>query len=81
MKIEEQVVDIINENLNIQLVWPANRNDILLNIGMDSVNFIMSIVELEEEFGICFPESFLVRSDTVTLNDFCLVVCEELSKK
>lgn len=76
MKVEENIVNIISENLEVNLNLIQNRSDKLVNYGMDSVVFIMCVIDLEEEFNILLPESFLIVGEDVTLDDFIKVVYE-----
>lgn len=55
--------------------------DLIDDLGMDSVNFISLIVELEAEFDIQIPDDMLLLENFKCVDDIVSVIENELSNK
>ena len=55
--------------------------DLIDDFGMDSVNFISLIVELEAEFDIQIPDDMLLLENFKCVDDIVSVIENELSNK
>jgi len=53
----------------------ADETD-LREIGIDSIDFISIIVEIEEQFGILIPDDKLVITQAGTIEKLCNIVLE-----
>lgn len=58
MTVEQKLVQILRNNTNIEDLDETNLNNAKFSqLGINSLNFIKIIVELEDEFGIEFDDS------------------------
>ena len=55
--------------------------DLIDDLGMDSVNFIALIIELEAEFDIQIPDDMLLLENFKCVDDIVSVIENELSNK
>ncbi|MGB8453609.1 MAG: acyl carrier protein [Anaerocolumna sp.] len=67
---KEKLMKIISTNtfVEIQDLEAIGSDELITNIGLDSINLIYVIGEIEEEFGFTFPEEDLVleKFDTIS---------------
>ena len=77
-----KIIDIlVKENyidFDLQLRAELNRDTSLSDLGLDSLDLVDVIMEIEEEFGIRLPEDI---EDIKTLGDWVDVVNEAVSEK
>lgn len=64
----EKVLDILNNTIKEDSFTNEQLNDDLTKYGMNSITFIRAIVALEDEFGIEFPDDYLVFERLNTIN-------------
>ena len=55
--------------------------DLIDDLGMDSVNFIALIIQLESEFDIQIPDDMLLLENFKCVDDIVSVIENEISKK
>lgn len=63
-----KIIREIKEDENIQI--DSNLRD----IGINSIQFIQIMVNIETEIGIEFPDEFLIFAENVTANTFAEIV-------
>lgn len=63
-KIREIIASTLKTNIDID---DYDANSDLRNIGMDSISFVSIVVEIENEFGIEFPNDKLIISESGTI--------------
>ena len=81
MKYEAIVRRIITEQSNLtKAADEISIDSSLQSIGMDSISFIKVVVEIENNFGIEFPEEKLIMSEVDTLAAFCEIL-EQIVKE
>lgn len=64
----EEVVSVVNEVMEDVEITAANLDDDLIELGMDSIDFIQIIVSLETKFECEIPESKLSLFELNTMN-------------
>lgn len=65
-KVSEVFRNVLLEEDDMQVI---DSNQPLINYGLNSINFIQAVVNLEKEFGIEIEDEFLLRKDTVSILD------------
>ena len=64
----EEVVSVVNEVMEAVEITAANLDDDLIELWMDSIDFIQIIVSLETKFECEIPESKLSLCELNTIN-------------
>ncbi len=64
----EAVVSVVNEVMEDVEITMDNLDDNLIELGMDSIDFIQIIVSLEKKFVCEIPESKLSLFELNTIN-------------
>lgn len=62
MSIKEQVTEIISKKCNVQNI---NENDELTALGLDSLDLVESLLEIEDKLGIQFESNEMMELKTV----------------
>ena len=65
IQIFERIQEIINEKMDIPISLICVHSNIRNDFGMDSLDFVEFIMELEEEFGIEISDEYAARIITV----------------
>lgn len=65
MTIEQKVIDTIAKQLNKSADEISVDNDIVKDLGADSLDVVEMLMNLEEEYGITVPEEEAVNIKTV----------------
>ena len=75
----ERVVEIIKNYLDTdEIVSPES---IISALSLDSLSFIEALVQIEDEFGIEFPDDMLTRNKYDTLADIAATAGELIANK
>lgn len=77
----EKVLGIINKNMANAVIGYDQMAENLLELGMDSMEFIKVIVELEDAYKIEFPDEKLILSEMNTVDKIVEVLLELCSEK
>ncbi len=72
------VVEIINSCIENAVITESNYEDSLIELGVDSIEFIAIIVELEKTFNIEFPDDRLSILELESVSKIIQVICEIL---
>jgi acyl carrier protein len=75
---KETIYDVIKRNVSHSAV--INDDTSLLEIGIDSVEFITMIIALEEEFNIRFEDTQLVYDNYKTIGQLVSIIEQMLEK-
>lgn len=68
LRYEKKIREIIASILKIsEDIDDYDSNSDLRNIGMDSISFVAIVVEIENEFGIEFPNDKFLVSESGTI--------------
>ncbi|MDR0404892.1 MAG: acyl carrier protein [Oscillospiraceae bacterium] len=78
MIMKETIYDVIKRNVSHSAV--INDDTSLLEIGIDSVEFITMIIALEEEFNIRFEDTQLVYDNYKTIGQLVSIIEQMLEK-
>lgn len=65
IRILEKIQEIINEKMDVPISLICVHSNIRNDFGMDSLDFVEFIMELEEEFQIEIPDEYATRIKTV----------------
>ncbi|GAX46875.1 acyl carrier protein [Pseudolactococcus reticulitermitis] len=80
--LKKEIRDIILNNILLDDRSSKLRNDeSLIGKGLDSINFINIVVELEEKFSINFPDEKLIFEEAGTVDQIFQIIQNELDKK
>lgn len=63
-RVKAIVCEIIGEEIDIKM-----DSSLMFDIGLVSIGFVELIVEVEEAYGINFPDNFLIESDDLTIRE------------
>ncbi|MBQ8175056.1 MAG: acyl carrier protein [Clostridia bacterium] len=74
---EEKILKILNDMEGLS-VSSDQRDENLLDLGMDSIMFIQIIVALEDEFHCEIPDEKLLVTEMDTLQKMLDVLCASL---
>ena len=55
--------------------------NLIEDMGMDSINFITLIVEIEKRFNIIIPDDTLLMENFKSINDIILIVEQQINCK
>ncbi|WP_024831902.1 acyl carrier protein [Ruminiclostridium josui] len=80
MEVKEQIIAVIASALNIETeqINSISEDENLNRIGVDSVNFIEIIINLEDKLNIVFDDEELLLDNLNTLNKLEKVVSQKL---
>ncbi len=74
---QNEIVEIVQRVLNLTIMDEKTDLDMdLKNMGLDSLKFVRIVVEVEDRFGIEFPDDKLDLSQTDTVRKLCEIVME-----
>mgnify|MGYP003327369405 CR=1 FL=1 len=62
MSIKEQVTEIISKKCNVKNI---NENDELTALGLDSLDLVESLLEIEDKLGIQFESNEMMELKTI----------------
>lgn len=78
MNYENEITNIIKNTINLTTpIEDIGIDENFENMGMDSVSFIRIVVEIEDQFGIEFPEEKLLLSQAGTIRSLSEIVMAE----
>ena len=75
------VLLILNKHIDSHIIGLNNIDDILTDLGMDSILFIQIVVALEEAFEIEIPDEKLLIPEMDTINKMLDVILHSPSNK
>ena len=75
----EEILNIINSILEDEVLTISDVEKELKDIGLDSIKFVLLIVELENRFQIEIPDEYMLYSKMATVLEVCKIV-NELAK-
>lgn len=74
---QNEIVEIVQRVLNLTMMDEKTDLDMdLKNVGLDSLKFVRIVVEVEDRFGIEFPDEKLDLSQADTVRKLCEIVME-----
>lgn len=76
---KEVIYDVIKQNIRNHV--DVNDNTTLIEIGIDSVEFIRIIMALEEGFNIRFEDMQLVYDNYKTIGQLVFIVQQVIEKQ
>ncbi|KAB2953767.1 acyl carrier protein [Heliorestis acidaminivorans] len=76
-KIHEEVIDVITEVVGNLEIKEENLDTELKKLGIDSLETFNVLFELEEKFGITFPEEDVEKLNTI--NSLAKYINEKLN--
>jgi acyl carrier protein len=76
---KKAIYDVIKQNISNST--DVNDDTVLVEIGIDSVEFITMIIALEEEFNIRFEDMQLVYDNYRTIGQLVSVVQQVIEKQ
>lgn len=77
----ENIIAILNEIVEKLHITENELDDDLEEKGMDSMEFVMVIAALEDEFDLEIPDSKLIQSEMNTINKINAVLTSLQSQK
>lgn len=77
----EEILKIINLLLEEDVLTVADIGKKLNDIGLDSIKFVLLIVELEDRFQIEIPDEYMLYSKMGTVLEIYKVVSELIKRK
>lgn len=72
----EEILEIINPILEDEILTISDIEEILKDKGLDSIKFVLFIVELENKFQIEIPDEYLLYSKLPTIAEVHKIVNE-----
>lgn len=78
MDVSKKLCEIIKKSSSIVEVNPTNK---FCDMGINSLDFIRIIVEIEEHFNIEFDEDFLNKEKFSTVFDMVCYINKQIEKK
>ena len=82
MRYENEIREILFNT--VAVTEPADSITIETNLhdaGMDSLSFVRLVIEIEDFFGIEFPDDKLIMSEAGTIKELCEIVDSAKSAK
>ena len=76
---KESIYDVIRRNISNST--DVNDDTTLMEMGIDSVEFITMVIALEEEFNVRFEDMQLVYDNYSTVGQFVSVVQQTIEKQ
>ena len=76
---DSNTIQLIEEKIKKFILVDYDENVTILNLGVDSIDFMRLIVELEEDLGIDFPIKVLSSYKDITPKSLTEIVLKELS--
>ena len=67
MSAKERVINRLRELCGAEEI--EEKDTLLGDLNLDSLNMVILLVELEEDFGICLEESDMNPYDLITVSD------------
>lgn len=81
MEIESKIKEIITEKLGFKEGQVMNKDTFIDELGMDSMDIIDLVMEIEEEFGVVIPdESFSADGSMKSVQDLINFVIDYKAK-
>lgn len=80
-KITDKIIEIINSSVKKIEIRPDQTNEDLTKIGVDSIEFIKIIVDIEETFDIEIPDDFIVMPMINTVSKISDIVVKSLDNE
>jgi len=76
MEMAEKIAKVVGDVLNRTLdpVETMSGDEPLHTLGMDSINCVEIILQLEEEFNIAFEDEELMLDNLNSINKLCKIV-------
>ena len=72
MDIRKKVVEILSAHSNMNNIYQYfDENDDLTILGMNSIEFIKMVIDLEKEFKFTFNDEDLEHSNFISLSSLC----------
>ena len=72
----EEILEIINPILEDEILTISDIEESLKDKGLDSIKFVLFIVELENKFQIEIPDEYLLYSKLPTIAEVHKIVNE-----
>ncbi len=72
----EEILSIINSILEDEVLTVSDVNKELKDIGLDSIKFVLLIVELENKYQIEIPDEYMLYSKMSTISEVQKIVNE-----
>lgn len=72
----EEIISIINSVLEDEVLTISDIDKELKDIGLDSIKFVLLIVELEDRYQIEIPDEYMLYSKMSTLLEVQKIVNE-----
>ena len=72
----EEILEIINPILEDEILTISDIEERLKDKGLDSIKFVLFIVELENKFQIEIPDEYLIYSKLPTIAEVHKIVNE-----
>lgn len=72
VELKNEILDLLKSKLQIDV--EDNDADLIIENGLDSINFINMILVLEEHFGIEIPDQFLLLAELNTINKILSII-------
>lgn len=80
--IEEKLLEILKNNSKVENLEARDLNEITFNeMGVNSLNFIKIIVELEEAFNIEFDDEQINYGLLNNIHDLIVLIKEKMDQK
>lgn len=76
--IEIEILKIVENKLNNKI--KVKTNDLLLDVGIDSVNIIEMVIEIETKFDFEFEESMLSYNTLRSIDSISKYVYKRINK-
>lgn len=79
-KLKNIISSVLSSHTEAVSIQDYDRD--LSEYGMDSFDFIIMVVRLEEEFGFTLPTEYLLFSRMRTINEICEIIrkCQAAAK-
>lgn len=77
----EEILDIINPILEDKILTTSDVKKSLKDNGLDSIKFVLFIVEIENKFQIEIPDEYMIYSELPTVAEVHRVVNELVNAK
>lgn len=81
MECETIIRNIINQVIGVSNDIKITDTSNLEEFGLDSINYVMLIVMIEDEFNICFPEDRINYLNFKSIADIQFIVEEILNEQ
>lgn len=70
---KDKIIKIVKQALDIE-TDKLDYNVPLINYGLDSIKYVLIIIEIEQEFDIIIPDDYLIYNKMSSINEILSIV-------